>query len=81
MMHIAAESKGKWLTKDFLWYMFVYPFNQLKVEAIIAPIKVGNNKALNFVKRLGFKVEEEIFGMYKTTLQKEDCMILMQKEQ
>ena len=68
MMHIASESKGRWLSKDFFWYMFAYPFLQLKVDKIVAPVRHANSKALAFVKALGFKEIESHEDIYNMTL-------------
>ena len=45
------------LRREMLWYMFYYPFEQMKVRKIIARIESNNDKSLNLVKRLGF-IEE-----------------------
>lgn len=55
LAHIRGE-KG-WAEREFLRIMFDYPFNQLKVVRITAPIKSTNIVAQDFVQRLGFRLE------------------------
>lgn len=74
-MHIAADSKGKWFTVDFFSFMFDYPFSQLNVESIFAPIKVENKKALKFTKRLGFKEVLKVKDIIFMELNKESLRL------
>lgn len=53
--HIAGE--GNWLNKTFLWMIFDYPFNQLGVRRMTAPVASTNAACINFVERLGFERE------------------------
>jgi hypothetical protein len=53
--HIAAESN--WASRGFLWLMFDYPFNQLKVKRITAPVYSTNDKCIALVEKMGFKIE------------------------
>ena len=55
MCHIAGQ--GNWATKNFLWMLFDYPFNQLGVKRITAPVASTNVKSINLVTRMGFKLE------------------------
>lgn len=52
-MHIAGD--GNWVSREFIKLAFDYPFNQAKVEAVIAPVAADNAKALRFDKHFGFK--------------------------
>lgn len=56
MVHIAAEGK-KWLNREFLWFICYYPFEQLKVNKVIAPIESSNQDSINFVEHFGFTLE------------------------
>lgn len=51
--HIAAER----LLPGFVRAMFHYPFVQLKVGRITAPVCSMNEKAIRFVEKLGFRRE------------------------
>lgn len=54
--HIASEGRS-WLNRTFLWMIFDYPFRQLKVKRMTAPIASVNRQARRFVERLGFEEE------------------------
>jgi RimJ/RimL family protein N-acetyltransferase len=56
--HIAAE--GDWACRRFLWIMFDYPFNQLKVKRITAPVASTNEKCIRLVKKMGFTLESTL---------------------
>lgn len=53
--HMAGE--GNFLTRKYLYTIFDYPFNQLKVKRVTLPIAAANEKAIRFVKHLGFELE------------------------
>lgn len=53
--HIAAE--GDWACRRFLNVMFDYPFNQLGVKRITAPVASDNQKCINLVTKMGFTLE------------------------
>lgn len=61
--HVAGFSK-RWLTRDMLWILFDYPFNQLKVGKIIGVIRSSNLKAVAFNEHLGFTVETRIRDVF-----------------
>lgn len=52
-MHIAGD--GNWVSREFIRAAFEYPFVQLKLAAIVAPVAATNNKALRFDKHFGFR--------------------------
>ena len=53
--HIAGE--GYWASRAFLWLIFDYPFNQLKVKRITCPVYSTNEQSIRLVQRMGFKIE------------------------
>ena len=53
--HIAGE--GNWANRQFLNVIFDYPFNQLKVKRLTAPIASTNAKSINLVTNMGFELE------------------------
>jgi RimJ/RimL family protein N-acetyltransferase len=59
-MHIGAVDGKKWLTREFLFAAFDYPFNQLQVRRVTAPIKARLKNVHEFVENLGFKREAVI---------------------
>jgi RimJ/RimL family protein N-acetyltransferase len=61
--HQAAFDKH-WLSRDMLWVVFDYPFNQLGCKKICGTIPSGNPALLAFNKKLGFSVEATIKDAY-----------------
>lgn len=53
-MHVAAEGK-RWMVREYLWFCFYYPFEQLGVKQIIGLVNSNNAQALAFDEHLGFK--------------------------
>lgn len=71
--HIAIAGR---LDREFLWYIFYYPFVQLNAKIIIGLVASDNHKARRLDEHLGFKLITEIkdghpsgslliYGMYK----------------
>ena len=56
-MHVAAEPGRRWMTKDFLWRSFAYPFIQLGCNRITGLVREDNLDAQRFDEHLGFKRE------------------------
>ena len=77
-IHVASDMSRRWLTKEFLWFIFYYAFEQAKVNRITALIGEGNTHALEFNQRVGFTYETRVKGADPTG----DMLILgMFKEQ
>lgn len=55
--HVASDGSRRWMTREFLWTIFDYPFNQLNVNRITLLIGEGNNDSQRFAKHLGFELE------------------------
>lgn len=64
--HIASDKSRKWLTRQYLWTIFDYPFNQLKVNRITVCVGEGNADSNRFVKHLGFVLESSLAGAHPT---------------
>ena len=80
-MHVAAEGKS-WLNKEFLWYAFHYPFNELKVTKILGLVDSTNEAALRFDKHLGM-IEEAVIkdaaphgNLHILTMTRDQCRFL-----
>lgn len=56
-MHIASDGSGKWLDREFLWYAFYYPFEQLGVKRVTGLVAASNQAARRFDEHLGFVLE------------------------
>jgi RimJ/RimL family protein N-acetyltransferase len=76
--HIAGFTP-RWIDRDMLWMMFHYPFEQLGVSKIIGHVHSTNLKALDFNRKLGFKEEARIEGVFRDadlvimSMRREDC--------
>ena len=44
-----------WMSPELVWVSFDYPFMQLGVNQILCTVSSHNTKAINLVKRLGYK--------------------------
>lgn len=56
-MHVAAVPGKRWMTKEYLWRCFAYPFLQLKCNRITGLVRADNYEAQRFDEHLGFKRE------------------------
>lgn len=54
--HLAGEGR-KWMNREFLWFCFHYPFEQLGVQKVIGPIYSSNLEARKLVEHMGFSLE------------------------
>jgi len=64
--HIASDGSKRWLTKQYLWTIFHFPFCQLGAERITVVVGQGNADSTRFVKHLGFKLEARLAGAHPT---------------
>ena len=64
--HIASDRSKRWLTKQFLWTIFDYPFKQLGAKRITVCIGEGNRDSTRFVEHLGFIIEARLEGAHPT---------------
>jgi len=62
-IHFAGE--GNWLSRGLLWAMFDYPFRVANVELVFGCIKSSNHRSLRLARRLGFKQEHVLRGMFR----------------
>lgn len=56
LLHCAGEGQT-WLNREFLWFCFFYPFEQLQVRKIISPVESWNTQCRVFIEHLGFTLE------------------------
>lgn len=74
--HMAAVPGRNWMTRQYLWKIFDYPFRQLDCNLIIAPVASDNLDSRRFCKHLGFETQATlrdahpngdllILGMYR----------------
>lgn len=78
VLHCAGEGRN-WLSREFLWFAFYYPFEQLQVRKIISPVESWNTDCKRFIENLGFTLEATLKNcspggdLLLYTLAKEDC--------
>lgn len=47
----------KWMNREFLWFCFYYPFEQLRVDKILGIVESDNLDARRLDEHLGFTLE------------------------
>jgi hypothetical protein len=83
-MHTAGFQPG-WATRDFLWVLFDYPFNQLGCKKVFGQVPEYNTRALEIDLKLGFKIVARIEDVFPDaaclvlSLAREDCRWLKLK--
>ena len=82
-MHVAAVPGRRWMQRDYLWYCFHYPFNEMNVQRISGYVNASNEQARKFDEHLGFKVEATLSGAAPDggdvliyVMRREDCRFL-----
>lgn len=84
-MHIASIG-NYWSTKTFLYYVFSYPFNQLRVNRLTAVVESTNEKCCKFCEHLGYKEETRLKDAGATgdlifyTMLKDECQWIINDE-
>lgn len=56
-MHVAAIPGKRWMTRDYLYACFAYPFKQLNCKRVTGWVEASNIDARRFDEHLGFKQE------------------------
>ncbi len=85
-MHVGAVDGRKWATPKFVFSVFDYPFNQLGMRRVTAPIKGSRKRAIEFVKNLGFTHDGTLKHYYADDdlhlygLLRENCRFLEMKK-
>ena len=78
LMHVAGFAPN-WLTRDFLWVIFDYPFNQLGCKKVLALVSASNLHAIEFDKKIGYREECRISDadphgdLVVLSMRREDC--------
>jgi len=77
--HVAAVPGKQWMSRQFLWTCFDYPFNKLKVKRVTGLVGEGNTVARKFDEHLGFIEETRCKNAHPTgdliiyVMWKENC--------
>lgn len=56
-MHVAAVPGRRWVTRDYLFRCFAYPFLQLQCNRVTGLVRADNLTAQRFDEHLGFRQE------------------------
>ena len=85
MLHMAAIGK-RWLNREYLWFVFYYPFIQLSLTKIISPVESDNTDCCRFIEHIGFTLEATLKDAAPNgdlliyTMTKDQCKWLSLKE-
>ena len=85
MLHCVGLER-KWLNREFLWFVFYYPFEQLGITKIICPVEGGNAASRTFIEHIGFTLEATLKDaapkgdLLIYTMVKDQCKWLSLKE-
>ena len=64
-IHISiAVDRGAVLSKDFVFAIFDYPFNQLGVDKMIAYVNTANKVSMKLTEHFGFVEEARVKGVF-----------------
>jgi len=72
-IHVGAVPGRRWMTREFLYAVFDYPFRQLDLKRITGPVERSNHEALRFDRHLGFQLE----GVMKDAAPSGDILLLV----
>lgn len=61
-VHLAGKPGRRWLTRDFLFWAFHYPFVQLGCTRITGWVEEDNFDSRRFLKNIGFEDEARLEG-------------------
>lgn len=83
-LHTAGADE-QWVTRDFLWALFDYTFNQLGCARVFGLVEEANERALDIDRRLGFREVARIPKMFASgdalvlQMRREECRWLRLK--
>jgi len=78
-MHVAAIPGKRWMTREYLWYVFHYAFEQCGARRITGLVEETNYAARKFDEHIGFKLETKLKDacpqgdLLVYVMRKEDC--------
>ncbi len=56
-IHVASDGSKSWINREFLWYVFYYPFNKLGCNRVTGVVPSYNKPAIQFDEAVGFELE------------------------
>lgn len=78
-IHAAGNRPIRWCSRELLWMVFDYAFNQCGCRKLIAPVRSDNHYAMSMYMRAGWDIETVIRNVYPTahmlvlTMTKDTC--------
>ena len=76
-VHLAGVGK-KWMNREYLWYCFHYPFEELKVNKLLGLVESTNAEAIRLNLHFGYTIEATL----KDAAPKGDLLVMtMTKDQ
>ena len=78
-MDVASEPGKHWATREFLWMVFHYPFDQLQCKRVSGVVAADNLPARKFNEHLGFTLEATLADAHPQgnlliyRMMREDC--------
>lgn len=55
VMSVASDGGRRWMTRDYLYRSFFYPFGQLKLRVATCLVAENNANSMRLCKHIGFK--------------------------
>lgn len=59
-IHFASDGKKTWVTREFLWFVFYYAFEQARVKRVSGFIWESNTASVEFARRIGGEIEARL---------------------
>jgi len=56
-IHVASDGSRSWLNREFLWYVFYFPFVELGCKRVTGVVPSYNEGAIHFDEKVGFEFE------------------------
>lgn len=56
-IHVASNGSKRWINREFLWFVFYYPFVQLGCKRVTGVVPSYNKAAIDFDEKVGFELE------------------------
>jgi len=63
--HLVGEPGRRWMNRQFLWYGFHYPFNEMGVKRISGYVDASNTDARRLNEHFGYQEEARLKGAAK----------------
>lgn len=61
-VHLAGKPGKRWMNREFLWYGFHYPFNEMGVKRLSGYVNASNTDARRLNEHFGYQEEARLKG-------------------